>query len=792
MKDFRKYILLFVMSLSIAMGGVFTSCNDDDDYDTNQIKGGVSLTAAQLQLTRGGYMVFKGSGLNQIETIIFPDNVSVSNIEVVDQYTIRCIVPEDAVVGKVQLVYGGGSKVLETDDIAFTEPTTITSLAPETVKPGDELTIKGTYLANVTHVEFNGANTEVTSASRYEVKVIVPIWAKTGSVVAGYMLSLTDSTSEFTGIVSETELTVTAPTITKVSATTIKSGESLTIEGTQLNQIQYVRFNGAEGIAIANNELYKELTSISVTVPATAIDGVVTLISYAGDEYATEAIAIKQPVVSIKDAKESYGVDDKVVLSGTDLDLVASAAFDGESESTAVSLASDGTISLTVSAAAKSGNITLTLKNGQTIAVSGFVTTKPVASDFPASATPLDKLNVTATLATRITTIKFGDLEATPEATETGFSVVVPLLAENGCKVVAIMDNGEDVVLSESFTVNSFTFCAFADAVAFESQNVTVDNLAAAKVINGGNLTNVLLNGNDTKYLLTGETLYVYVGTSVGTQTITLVSGETKVDYTVSVVASGVIETTLWTGPLEITWSDGGRVVVNWNDLANIPSGSTLRLYFNGKDGVWAQAQLNDGSWNKEFFGTLVPSDIEEYQWWNGGAAEEHYYDITLTSEVLQHLGDNHATDGDFEGAALIIQGSDLIFSKVSVIVDYSAPKTIWEGSQHINWGGEESEKSLAALAYGGFDWSSVSAGQTLYLYFTSDDDNGWYCFSLRHGDGWGNLPGNAYSQVDLGSGTVTTSYEIELTKDILDDLVANNGLIITGQNYTLTKVAIK
>ena len=228
------------------MGGVFTSCNDDDDYDTNQIKGGVSLTAAQLQLTRGGYMVFKGSGLNQIETIIFPDNVSVSNIEVVDNYTIRCIVPEDAVVGKVQLVYGGGSKVLETDDIAFTEPTTITSLAPETVKPGDELTIKGTYLANVTHVEFNGANTEVTSASRYEVKVIVPIWAKTGSVVAGYMLSLTDSTSEFTGIVSETELTVTAPTITKVSATTIKSGESLTIEGTQLNQIQYVRFNGAD------------------------------------------------------------------------------------------------------------------------------------------------------------------------------------------------------------------------------------------------------------------------------------------------------------------------------------------------------------------------------------------------------------------------------------------------------------------------------------------------------------------------------------------------------------------
>lgn len=775
MKDFRKYILLFVMSFSIAMGGVFTSCNDDDDYDTNQIKGGVSLTAAQLQLTRGGYMVFKGSGLNQIETIIFPDNVSVSNIEVVDQYTIRCIVPEDAVVGKVQLVYGGGSKVLETDDIAFTEPTTITSLAPETVKPGDELTIKGTYLANVTHVEFNGANTEVTSASRYEVKVIVPIWAKTGSVVAGYMLSLTDSTSEFTGIVSETELTVTAPTITKVSATTIKSGESLTIEGTQLNQIQYVRFNGAEDIAIANNELYKELTSISVTVPVTAIDGVVTLISYAGDEYATEAIAIKQPVVSIKDAKESYGVDDKVELSGTDLDLVASAAFDGESESTAVSLASDGTISLTVSAVAKSGNITLTLKNGQTIAVSGFVTTKPVASDFPASATPLDKLNVTATLGNRVANVKFGDLEAALEATATGFTVQVPLEATSG-KVVGVMDNGEEFVLSESFTVNAYTFCAVK---AFSSDNVTIGDLLKCTVVNQGNLTGVLLDGEETDYIINGNDLFVAVGVSSGKKTVTLVSGETKVDYTITVVDRGLVETVLWEGALEVKgW--GGAWPEPQISLADVPSGALLRIRISGTPS--SELQLLDQNWG------------QGKDWAIKDEAERNTIHISADNLAAGYVDVDVSGWKDVDGLGVMFNADGVVVTAISYVIDYSAPTPVWEGN--VSFDSEQWSVSMTAMQWGEWDKykDNFQVGTKVTFYYTIF---GAYT-NIRIGNGnWKSLPSLKGTLGDAAEGNISleagsTELTITLTAEDVADLNSNGGLGVFGYGITLTKIAVK
>lgn len=198
----------------------------------------------------------------------------------------------------------------------------------------------------------------------------------------------------------------------------------------------------------------------------------------------------------------------------------------------------------------------LSLANGSSIKVSGFVTTKPVFT-FPSSATPLDVLNIESTLASRITTIKFGDIEAAATAKDGSFSVTVPLTAESG-KVTYVMDNGEEAVACESFTVNSFTFCAFADADAFTSGTYTVNSLASATVVNGGNLDNVLLNGKDTKFLLTGETLYVYVGSVTGTQTVTLVTGTTKVDYSIEVTASGVIENVIWTGPVEITWNDGG------------------------------------------------------------------------------------------------------------------------------------------------------------------------------------------------------------------------------------------
>lgn len=796
MKLYKKNIAILMAGLlALSSGALVTSCDEDDDYDTNQFaSGSVTLTAASLQVTRGAYMTFKGVNLNRITSIQFPGGAS-STPEVVDEYTIKCLVPEEAEPGTVKLIYDGGE--LETKEISFTEPITFDAFTPESVTAGDELTIKGTYLTYISFVQFaTGENVEVEPASRTEFKVVVPVDASTGKINLGYY-SVDGKDTVETLLQSEAELTVIETSDAKLTNTTVKAGNDVEITGKLLRLVKSVTFQGVDAIDVAVEDPTKDVEKIVVSLPAAAQDGEVTLTLFSGNTVSAGNITTVVPTGAIKDAKASYGVGETVVIEGENLDLIASAQFDGEASATAISTAegavytrdSDGNIVLTVPAAAKSGDITLALANGSSIKVSGFVTTKPVFA-FPSSATPLDVLNIESTLASRITTVKFGDVEAAATAKDGSFSVTVPLTAESG-KVTYVMDNGEEVVACESFTVNSFTFCAFDDADAFTSGTYTVNSLASATVVNGGNLDNVLLNGKDTKFLLTGETLYVYVGSVTGTQTVTLVTGTTKVDYSIEVTASGVIENVIWTGPVEITWKDGGRVIIKWSDLENVPAGSILRLYFNGKDGVWAQAQLNNGAWDNETLGILKPSDISEYNWWDGGAAEEHIYEITLTQEILTYLKSNVGACEDVSDAALIIQGSDLIFSKVSVVIDYSAPKSIWSGSfSNAGWAGNQD------LAWGGYDWSTVKAGQTLYFTVEKVNKGAWGCLSLRHGNNWGalvdavNEAGN--NQFDVGDDVDATTITFTLTQAAIDDLVANGGLVMTGDNLIVTNVAIK
>ncbi len=113
--------------------------------------------------------------------------------------------------------------------------------------------------------------------------------------------------------------------------------------------------------------------------------------------------------------------------------------------------------------------------------------------------------------------------------------------------------------------------------------------------------------------------------------------------------------------------------------------------------------------------------------------------------------------------------------------------ETMWSGSMDIDWnvGG-----CLQEFAYGAFDWSTVEAGTTLYITYEKKNpgDSNWGCLSLRHGNEWGNLPGNVGSQYDFpDDGGV---YSVVLTQTVLDDLKANGGLIITGFNFIIKKVA--
>lgn len=780
MKLYKKNIAMLMAGLlALSSGALVTSCDDDDDYDTNQFSnGGVSLTAASLQVTRGAFMTFKGTNLNRVSSVEFPGGVS-STPEVVDQYTIKALVPEGAEVGTVKLIYDGGE--LETKQIAFTEPITFEEFAPAEVKAGDVLTVKGTYLTYIDFVKFaTGENVEVKNDNRTELKVTVPVDASTGKFELGYYSVDGQDTVE-TLLQSAEVLTVAGPENVKITTPTVKAGEKVVFTGSLLRLVNTVKFAGAEAVSAGVADPTKDVESLSVALPAEAQDGEVTLVLRSGLEVSAGQLKTVVPTAAIKDKKASYGIGDVVVIEGENLDLITNGFFAGTTAADTTAAgesifeAKDGNILLTVTAAAKSGDITLGLANGSTITVAGFETSKPVFT-FPTSATPLDVLNVESTLASRVSKVTFGGVEASASVSKAvdGFSVQVPLEAESG-KVVVIMDNGEEVVI-DNFTVNAYTFCAVK---AFDAEQTTIGDLLKCTVKNAQSLTAVKLNGKETGYILNGDLLFVNVGQTPGNQRMVLVSDETEVEYVVKVVGKGLVETIVYDTPIEVAGWGGVNLPVKFP--VPLPSGALVRIRVAQAN---SELQVMDGYWGMGANWAITDDAKKNTIKVSADALSAGYVDLDLS--VFHDENDNPWWDG-----SMMFNADGVIISSVGYVIDYSAPTAIWTGEfSNAGWAGNQD------LAWGGYDWSLVEAGQTLYFSVQKVEAGKWACLSLRHGNGWGALVdavnAEGKNQYDLGDDVDATTIEFTLTQAAIDDLVANGGLVMTGDNLIITKVAIK
>ncbi|MBP5479267.1 MAG: hypothetical protein J6Y15_07905, partial [Bacteroidaceae bacterium] len=118
---------------------------------------------------------------------------------------------------------------------------------------------------------------------------------------------------------------------------------------------------------------------------------------------------------------------------------------------------------------------------------------------------------------------------------------------------------------------------------------------------------------------------------------------------------------------------------------------------------------------------------------------------------------------------------------------------TIWEGNHSAGgWA-----NGFQALAWGGFDWSTVKAGKTLIVHFTVDPAKEYGC-QIRFGNGnWSALPGTKQLEGADGDGNISMAddakeYRVTLTQEMIDEMVANGGLVICGAWFILTKVGIE
>lgn len=132
----------------------------------------------------------------------------------------------------------------------------------------------------------------------------------------------------------------------------------------------------------------------------------------------------------------------------------------------------------------------------------------------------------------------------------------------------------------------------------------------------------------------------------------------------------------------------------------------------------------------------------------------------------------------------------ELVSSDVSAKYTVSFAKVIWTGEHPLpvkpdGWNGNED------LGWGRYDWSSVQPGTIITVYYTLDmEETNWQINLGGCAIGWNPLPTIPSQILEAGS----TRFSATLTAEDLLVLSQDNnaGLVVSGCNFTMTKVTLK
>lgn len=655
-----KFPALWMMCLMLFSCLTFTACDNGDDEDTNQYKGGISLNVfGPSPVSRGGVLRFLGSGMDKVTAVVIPGCDDITDIEVVSDTEIRVTVPQTAQPGLVVLKTPKGDITTKTE-LTFTEPIALEAFAPAEVKPGSELTITGEYLNLIKEVIFADEVTvpadEFVSQSRQEIKVIVPDSAQTGKFI------LSDGAEIPNWIYSEGELEVTLPSVeAPLDLVDKKPGDVIRVSGENFDLVKKVQMPNGDEVEFTMTAS-SEGDELTFTLPDNVSDGEITVLPASDVKVVVATVVVATPsnVVAVPAVNLRGG--DMITLKGTNMDLVTDVTFPGVEEAVGLESQNSTEIKVLMPAAAISGDLQLNTNSGKATAVS-IATAKPENISYSAATVPAgEALTVKGINMDVVSAVVFsGNVEVTvSDATATAISLTVPTTAETGVLLLK-MANGESVE-APSLTIEK-PVCAYLPALP---DKLVRGRIVELEIVNADKLTNVLLNEASVQYIndaAKGVLMLNVPAELDGTYSLKLISSNGEIAYDVLVVAN---EETVWAGPLDISWGDGGRVLVPAVSFAKVTAGTVMKVYFDQKDQTWAQAQFNYGDWSGIAFSlfdtTMVPTDI--YGW----SFESRVMELTLTQEILDNIQAKQGDCEDQTNVGIIIQGSDLTFTKITIV----------------------------------------------------------------------------------------------------------------------------
>ena len=765
-----------------------------EEFNTDQLdESKVTLVGiAPNPVARGGALRIMGSNLQNVQQVEIPGVEPITNIEVVASgrvSEIRVIVPVDGPeVGPVSII-AGDTKLTTKASLEYSEPIIFDGFSPASAMPGDVISVKGDYMNNIRQITFEGGAvvTEFESQSRYELKVKVPSSAITGKIILGDVDESNNPEGKVSNLFySEKELVIGDPSVKAADRGVIKAGASVTVTGTYLDMIQGLKF----GDVYSDFTIAADGKSLTTTVPSTAVDAEIVLVSYAGKEFKAGSYQTLVPSALKVAADSRYKAGLVARISGKDLDLVTGAALAGTTLDFSYS---EGIVSFTIPAAAKDGAITLTLENGKTVDTEAIELVKPVITavapaelyagdeNVVVSGKDLD-LVVSATLGGKPINIADG-------ASETALELVTELTSVSG-KVALTLENGVTVTSEAEVKVNYHSLVIVTEMPAGQ-------HIGEEVVLKGSNfdlVENIFIGDvKVTKYSLrtAEEVRFLMPWAKAGSYSMSfhLFNGDIETVATPIEVQLERIINTIWEGESYVTWSGGAVTNLSWGgyDWSAVKAGTSLVVNIEVVDDN-AVIRIGNGSWSG------LPT-TRTYPNADGDANLAVGKDITAVSVKLTDADLNELVNN----GGLVVCGTGYKAYSIQLITEISQEKVVWEGEAIADdWA---NQPYVGTDGGAEFTAAGVTAGQTLKFYITPLEEH-WklqiveghwgptYCSYCSVGN---DTEGGKFTEWDLASNG--GCFSLTVNQEMIDAAMKSQGwggiFVLNGDNVKVTKVTV-
>lgn len=387
MNKIYKFSAWWMACLVLLSSLTFTAC-DTNDVDTNQYKGGISLNVfGPSPVLRGGELRFLGCGMDQVASVLIPGCDAITDIQLISAEEIRVIVPQTALPGYVTLMLRNGESIITKTQLTYSEPVSIESFSPESVRPGDVLTIKGEYLNLIHQVIFadnvvvsdeiaveeeeKGRTTEnagFLKHTRNEIQVLVPYEARSGKIC------LSDGAELPNLLYAEVELQVTTPSVAQVEERIdVKPGEEMSVIGEDLDLVEEIQLSNGEPVEFTYSA---ENNTLTFKLPDNAVDGPVYAVPASGVKVQVAEIKLATPE-DVKAQEAEIATGKELTLTGKNMDMIAAVLFPGVEKAVVPSSLSETEVKVVVPGEAQTGMIQLVLTSGETISGPELTITAP-------------------------------------------------------------------------------------------------------------------------------------------------------------------------------------------------------------------------------------------------------------------------------------------------------------------------------------------------------------------------------------------------------------------------------